>query len=68
MMSTKQFPACVTIYASSSGKIHQDYFDHAAKLGAILGQNKIDIVYGGGGTGTHLLNYLYFLTAFFLLS
>jgi len=41
----------VTVYASSSSALHPDYYDAAARIGAILGGAGLDIVYGGGGCG-----------------
>ena len=41
----------VTVYASSSNQLHQDYYDAASRLGRVLGHAGLDIVYGGGGCG-----------------
>jgi uncharacterized protein (TIGR00730 family) len=41
----------VTVYASSSNALAAYYYDAAARLGAVLGQAGLDIVYGGGGVG-----------------
>jgi len=41
----------VTVYASSSNALHPQYYDAAARLGAVLGGAGLDIVYGGGGRG-----------------
>ncbi len=42
---------CVTVYASSSNALHEDYYRDAAVVGEILGGAGIDIRYGGGGVG-----------------
>jgi uncharacterized protein (TIGR00730 family) len=41
----------VTVYASSSNALHEDYYRAASRLGAVLGEAGLDIVYGGGGCG-----------------
>jgi len=41
----------VTVYASASNELHADYYDAAGRLGSVLGQAGMDIVYGGGGCG-----------------
>jgi len=41
----------VTVYASSSNALADSYYDAAARLGAVLGQAGVEIVYGGGGVG-----------------
>lgn len=41
----------VTVYASSSSALAQGYYDAAARLGTVLGQSGVDVVYGGGGVG-----------------
>lgn len=41
----------VTVYASSSSALAQGYYDAAARLGNVLGQAGVDVVYGGGGVG-----------------
>jgi len=41
----------VTVYASSSNALAESYYDAASRLGAVLGQAGMDIVYGGGGVG-----------------
>lgn len=41
----------VTVYASSSNALDPEYYDAAARLGTVLGQARMDIVYGGGGVG-----------------
>jgi len=41
----------VTVYASSSNALAESYFHAAARLGTVLGQSGVDIVYGGGGVG-----------------
>jgi uncharacterized protein (TIGR00730 family) len=41
----------VTVYASSSGALAESYYDAAARLGTVLGQAGLEIVYGGGGVG-----------------
>ncbi|MDX1554930.1 MAG: TIGR00730 family Rossman fold protein [Xanthomonadales bacterium] len=42
---------CVTVYASSSNALHEDYYRDAAAVGEMLGGAGIDIRYGGGGVG-----------------
>lgn len=42
---------CVTVYASSSNALHEDYYRDASQVGEILGAAGIDIRYGGGGVG-----------------
>jgi len=41
----------VTVYASSSNALADPYYDAARRLGKVLGQAGIEIVYGGGGVG-----------------
>lgn len=41
----------VTVYASSSNRLHRHYYDAASRLGAVLGRAGLDVVYGGGGCG-----------------
>jgi len=41
----------VTVYASSSNALASSYYEAAARLGTVLGQAGVDIVYGGGGAG-----------------
>ena len=41
----------VTVYASSSNALHEDYYDAAGRLGTSLGRAGLDISYGGGGVG-----------------
>ena len=41
----------VTIYAASSGAISQKYFDAASRLGEVLADAGMSIMYGGGSTG-----------------
>jgi uncharacterized protein (TIGR00730 family) len=41
----------VTVYASSSNALAQSYYDAAGRLGTVLGQAGVSIVYGGGGIG-----------------
>ena len=41
----------VTVYASSSNALAAGYYDAAARLGTVLGNAGLDIVYGGGGVG-----------------
>ena len=41
----------VTVYASSSNGLAEEYYQAAARLGTILGQAGLEVVYGGGGVG-----------------
>jgi uncharacterized protein (TIGR00730 family) len=41
----------VTVYASSSNALAENYYDAAARLGTVLGRAGLEIVYGGGGVG-----------------
>lgn len=41
----------VTVYAASSRALHPDYTDAAARLGRILAENGMEILYGGGSAG-----------------
>lgn len=41
----------VTVYASSSNGLADEYYEAAAALGALLGRAGLEIVYGGGGVG-----------------
>lgn len=43
--------SCVTVYASSSDALPEPYYQHAARLGTVLGRAGLDIRYGGGGCG-----------------
>lgn len=42
---------CVTVYASSSNALHEDYYRDARIVGEVLGAEGIDVRYGGGGVG-----------------
>lgn len=42
---------CVTVYASSSNALHEDYYAAARRLGEVLGEAGIGVRYGGGGVG-----------------
>lgn len=41
----------VTVYAASSRALHPDYTDAAARLGKILAEDGMEILYGGGSAG-----------------
>ena len=41
----------VTVYASSSNGLADEYYEAAAMLGTVLGRAGLDVVYGGGGVG-----------------
>lgn len=41
----------VTVYASSSNALADEYYDAASRLGQVLGRAGLEIVYGGGGVG-----------------
>jgi len=41
----------VTVYASSSNALAPAYYDAASRLGTVLGQAGVEIIYGGGGVG-----------------
>lgn len=41
----------VTVYASSSNGLSESYYDAASRLGTVLGEAGLNIVYGGGGVG-----------------
>jgi hypothetical protein len=41
----------VCVFASSSSRIDSAYSDAAALLGGLFAENRIDVVYGGGGIG-----------------
>lgn len=41
----------VTVYASSSNALADEYYQAAARLGALLGKAGLQISYGGGGVG-----------------
>ncbi|NNJ64151.1 MAG: TIGR00730 family Rossman fold protein [Xanthomonadales bacterium] len=41
----------VTVYASSSNALDEEYYSAASRLGTVLGEAGMDIVYGGGGVG-----------------
>lgn len=41
----------LAVYCSSSDKIKKIYFDHADALGALMAENGLDLVYGGGMVG-----------------
>ena len=42
----------VCIYCASSNQTDKSFLDAASELGKILAENKISIVYGGGGAGS----------------
>ena len=42
----------VCVYCASSRQCDQVYHDAAARLGAVLAQNRVTIVYGGGKSGS----------------
>ena len=41
----------VCVYCASSSKIHPDYFEATEKLGELLVQNEVKVVFGGGSSG-----------------
>jgi len=41
----------ICVYCASSTQIHSDYFQAADKLGKILAEANITLIYGGGATG-----------------
>ena len=41
----------IAVYCSSSNKVNDEYKDEARKIGSLLAQKKIKIVYGGGNMG-----------------
>ena len=41
----------VTVYASSSNALAEPYYKAARRLGTVLGQSGVEVVYGGGGVG-----------------
>ena len=41
----------IAVYCSSSNKVNDEYKDEARKIGLLLAQKKIKIVYGGGNMG-----------------
>lgn len=41
----------VTVYASSSNGLADEYYEAAGRLGALLGRAGLEIVFGGGGVG-----------------
>ena len=41
----------ITVYASSSNALAGSYYDAASRLGTVLGQAGMNVVYGGGGVG-----------------
>jgi len=41
----------IAVYCSSSNKVNDEYKDEARKVGLLLAQKKIKIVYGGGNMG-----------------
>jgi len=41
----------VCVFASSSSRIHSEYNSAASKLGDLLAQSEIEVVFGGGGIG-----------------
>ena len=42
----------VCVYCSSSGALAEKFYEDARELGAFLGQNNMDLVYGGSNVGT----------------
>lgn len=51
MEQAPKFIKRVTVYASSSNGLEAGYYTAAARLGNVLGQAGLEIVYGGGGVG-----------------
>ncbi len=41
----------ISVYCASSTQIHPVYFEEASKLGKLLAENKLQLVYGGGSVG-----------------
>ncbi|MCL2760509.1 MAG: TIGR00730 family Rossman fold protein [Desulfuromonadales bacterium] len=41
----------ICVYCASSAKIDKSYFNAAEKLAEIFVKNRIEVIYGGGGTG-----------------
>ena len=50
-MNTPENIRRVTVYASSSNGLAQEYYVAAARLGSVLGRCGLEVVYGGGGVG-----------------
>lgn len=42
----------VCVYCSSSGALAEKFYEDARELGTLLGQNNMDLVYGGSNVGT----------------
>jgi len=41
----------ICVFASSSSRVNSEFGTAAAKLGSLLAQSGMDVVYGGGGIG-----------------
>lgn len=41
----------ITVYCSSSNSLPQKYYDETQKIGKLLAQEKVTIIYGGGSSG-----------------
>jgi len=51
-ISESQHPRAVCVYCASSRAAHPEYREAAFKLGAVLAQQGLEIVYGGGARGS----------------
>lgn len=50
-MSETKYPKSVCVYCGSSSQVNRHFFDEAEKLGKLLAQNDIELIYGAGGIG-----------------
>ena len=50
-MSEAKYPKSVCVYCGSSSQVNRRFFDEAEKLGKLLAQNNIELIYGAGGIG-----------------
>lgn len=41
----------ICVYCAASTKIKQSYFDETSKLGQLLAESKLSVIYGGGSSG-----------------
>ncbi len=50
-MNEVSYPQRVCVYCGSSSQADRRFFDEAEKLGKLLAQNGIELIYGAGGIG-----------------
>ena len=52
MTNERPIPRSVCVYCASSRSSHEEYREAAFRLGSVLAEQGLEIVYGGGGAGS----------------